>query len=149
MKKVSGSLLTLLFALTTHFCFAQPSEEAAIRKIENAEREAILKGDTAILINLLSPKVVVNNPENTVVTFEQIKKRIRTGKIDYSSLDRIIENISFVENVAIVMGKEIVKPKGLTANSGRKVIRRFTNIWMKTGNSWKLVGRQATIISII
>lgn len=149
MKKASASFLTLLFALTTHFCLAQQSEEAAIRKIENTEREAILKGDTAILINLLSPKVVINNPENTVLTIEQIKKRIRTGKIDYSSLDRIIENISFVENIAIVMGKEIVKPKGDAANSGRKVTRRFTNIWMKAGNGWKLVGRQATIISII
>ena len=127
---------------------AQQSEESVIRSIENAEREALLKGDTNMLLKLLSPQVVVNNPENTIVTFEQIKERIRSGKIDYSSLERIIENISFVENIAIVMGKEIVTPQGVTKNVGKTVTRRFTNIWMKTEAGWKLTARQATIISI-
>ena len=122
------------------------SEEAVIRSIENTEREALLKGDTTMLLKLLSPDVVVNNPENTIVTFEQIKERIRTGKINYSSLERIIENISLVENIAIVMGKEIVTLQEVTKNTGKTVTRRFTNIWMKTEIGWKLTARQTTII---
>ena len=134
--------------LTTDVCYSQQSEEAELRSIENSEREALLKGDTAMLLKLLSPKVVVNNPENTIVTFEQIKERIRSGKIDYSSLERVIENISFVENIAIVMGKEIIMPQGATKNAGKTVTRRFTNIWMKTEGVWKLIARQATTISV-
>ena len=148
MKKNLTFILVLLFLLTPHFCSAQESKEAVIRRIENTEREALLKGDTTILLKLLSPGVVVNNPENSIVTFEQIKKRIRSGKINYSSLERIIENISFVENIAIVMGKEIVTPKGVTADAGKTVTRRFTNIWMNTEAGWKLTARQATIISV-
>jgi hypothetical protein len=134
--------------LTTDVCYSQQSEEAELRSIENSEREALLKGDTAMLLKLLSPKVVVNNPENTIVTFEQIKERIRSGKIDYSSLERVIENLSFVENIAIVMGKEIIMPQGATKNAGKTVTRRFTNIWMKTEGVWKLIARQATNISV-
>ena len=148
MKKTITLILVILFVVNTHFCSAQQSNEAEIRRIENTEREALLKGDTTILLKLLSPEVVVNNPENTIVTFEQIKKRIRSGKINYSSLERIIENISFVENIAIVMGKEIVTPKGVTTNAGKTVTRRFTNIWMKTKAGWKLTARQATIVSV-
>jgi ketosteroid isomerase-like protein len=149
MKKTTLLILGILFVFTTQFCFAQQSDEAVIRNFENAEREAILKGDTAVLIKLFSPKVVVNNPENTIVTFEQLITRIRTGKIDYSSLERTIEKITMVENIAIVMGKEIVTPKGATTNAGKTVTRRFTNIWMKTEAGWKLTARQATIISVI
>ncbi|MEO8766236.1 MAG: hypothetical protein ABI416_18180 [Ginsengibacter sp.] len=46
------------------------------------------------------------------------------------------------------MGKEIVGPKGITANAGKIVTRRFTNIWMKTTDGWKLTARQATIIPV-
>ncbi len=148
MKKSPTWILGFILVFTTQFCVAQQSGEAAIRNIENSEREAILKGDTTTLIKILSPKVVVNNPENTIVTFDQLIARIRTGKIDYASLERTIEKITMVENIAIVMGKEIVTPKGAAANAGKTVTRRFTNIWMKTEAGWKLTARQATIISI-
>ena len=134
--------------LPADVCYSQQSEEAELRSIENSEREALLKGDTAMLLKLLSPKVVVNNPENTIITFEQIKERIRSGKIDYSSLERVIENLSFVENIAIVMGKEIIMPQGAAKNAGKTVTRRFTNIWMKTEGVWKLIARQSTTISV-
>ena len=134
--------------LPADVCYSQQSEEAELRSIENSEREALLNGDTAMLLKLLSPKVVVNNPENTIVTFEQIKERIRSGKIDYSSLERVIENLSFVENIAIVMGKEIIMPQGAAKNAGKTVTRRFTNIWMKTEGVWKLIARQSTTISV-
>ena len=148
MKKAYILILIMLFVLTTHFCLAQKSEEVVIKNIENSEREAILKGDTSMLLKLLSPHVVVHNPENTIVTFKQITERIRSGKIDYSSFERMIEKISFVENIAIVMGKEIVTPKGATTDAGKTVTRSFTNIWIRTEVGWKLTARQATIISV-
>lgn len=148
MKKSSTWILGFILVFTTQICVAQQSGEAAVRNLENAEREAILKGDTNVLINLLSPEVVVNNPENIIVTFSQLIQRIKTGKINYASLARIIEKITMIENIAIVMGKEIVTPKGVATNAGKTVTRRFTNIWMKTNAGWRLTARQATIISV-
>ena len=112
------------------------------------EATAILKGDTIMLFKLLSPKIVVHNPENSIVKFDKIIERIRNGKIDYSSFERVIENISFAENIAIVMGKETITPNGVTINAGKTVTRSFTNIWMKYKDSWRLTARQATIISV-
>ncbi len=104
-----GILITIL-ALTHFASSAQQNNKTEIRKLEGMEAAAILKGDTIVLLQLLSPQIVVHNPENAIVKFDKIIERIRNGKIDYSSFERIIENIAFVENIAIVMGKEKLTP---------------------------------------
>ena len=145
------------FRFTTLFicCFlacktvlAQNAEEAEIRRIENTEREAILNADTTALLRLMSPEIVVHNPENKIVGLREIINRVKEGMIDYETFERLIEKVTFSNNMAIVMGKEIIKPKGATKNAGKTVTRRFTNIWLKENNRWWLIARQSTIISI-
>lgn len=148
MKNVMLLALTLFYVLITINSSAQQSDEATIRRLENAEREAILKGDTIMLSELMSTQIVVQNPENAIVGFNKIISRIKAGKINYSSFERRIENIAFVGNIAIVMGLELLIPQGNTQNAEKMVKRRFTNIWMKEKDIWKLTARQATIISV-
>jgi ketosteroid isomerase-like protein len=146
---MKNSLLVVLFlgyVLLTTNLEAQEHQDAIIRKLENAEREAILKGDTTKLAELMSTQIVVQNPENAIVGFNKIMDRVRTGKINYSTFERNIEKISFIGDVAIVMGLETLTPKGDTENAGKTVKRRFTNIWMKESKTWKLTARQATIV---
>ena len=138
-------VLNLFFSVTS---FSQQSEETMIRKLEDAEREAILKGDTTQLYILMSKKIVVQNPENNIVGFRQIMDRIRGGKINYSSFERRIDNIALLNGIAVVMGLETLIPQGTTQNAGKTVKRRFTNVWTKENDAWKLSARQATIVSI-
>ena len=93
-------LITILFfGLTHQLSLAQQSNETEIRNLENLEREAVLKGDTTSLFNKYwSPSMVVNAPANRAVTIEGTKIGLRSGKIDYSSFDRVIEKITFTEN---------------------------------------------------
>jgi ketosteroid isomerase-like protein len=149
MKKLLPLILIVAFIISNNFCIAQNSDENTIRGLEEKEREAILNSDTAALYKLMHPKLVVHNPENTIVKLEQIMARVKSGKINYTSFERSIENVSFVENIAIVMGKEVLVPKGASTNAGKTITRRFTNIWMKTKGTWKLTARQATIISAV
>jgi ketosteroid isomerase-like protein len=148
MKNVMHLALISLCVLITLISSAQQTDEATIRKLENAEREAILKRDTTMLSELMSTQIVVQNPENTIVGFKKIMSRIKDGKINYSSFERRIDNIAFVGNIAIVMGLETLIPQGDTQNAEKTVKRRFTNIWMKEKDIWKLTARQATIISV-
>ena len=148
MKKIKFILLFIFHFLINNFSSAQQSHEAVIRRLENAEREAILKGDTTMLYQLMSSKIVVQNPENAIVGFRQIISRVKTGKINYASFERSIEKITFIGNTSIVMGKEVLVPQGSSQNAGKTITRRFTNIWMKEKDAWKLVARQATIVSI-
>ena len=118
-----------------------------IRNLEDREREAILKRDTTQLASLMSKKIVVQNPENAIVGFHQIIDRIKHGNINYSFFERRIDNIAFLNGIAVVMGLETLIPQGATQNAGKTVQRRFTNIWTKENDSWKLTARQATILA--
>lgn len=148
MKKNQSVICLLSLLLVSNISFAQQSDKDELTKLENAEREAILKSDTLMLAQIMSPHIVVQNPENKIVKFTQIIDRVKNGKINYSSFERLIENIDIIDNLGIVMGKEIIIARGTTTNSGKTVTRRFTNIWIKNAGIWKLTARQATIVSI-
>jgi hypothetical protein len=148
MQKFKFGFSIVLATIITVAALAQQDDDALIRKLENGEREAILKQDTATLYLLMSQRIVVQNPENAIVGFRQIVDRIKAGKISYASFERTIEKISFIDNISVVMGSEVLIPKSTSANPGKTVTRRFTNVWMKENNVWKLTARQATIVSV-
>jgi hypothetical protein len=145
--KISFIVLTILSCLShTITGFSQSSDESVIRKLEDMERQAILKSDTVKLSQLMSRQIIVQNPENAIVGFQQIVNRIETGKINYASFERRIDNIAFINGIAVVMGVETLIPQGDTIDAGKKIERRFTNVWTKEREGWKLTARQATVV---
>jgi len=140
---------TLFMACIVNNVLAQDAREDEIRRMENLERESVLKSDSAVLFDKIwSPKMVVNTPANIVGTVEGTKQLLRTGGLHYLSFERNIEKITFNDDVAIVMGGEIIKPQGTQPNAGKTVSRRFTHVWKFSNNSWSIIARQATIIKI-
>ncbi len=128
---------------------AQDPREAEIKRLETLERESVLKGDSAILFDKIwSPNMVINTPANVVGTVEGTKAIFRSGGLNYLSFERTIEKITFHENLAIVMGGEIIKPQGQQMNAGKTVSRRFTHVWLYKDKSWCIIARQATIIKV-
>ena len=128
---------------------AQDPREPEIRRLEKLERESVLKGDSLALFDKIwSPGMIVNTPANVVVTVEGTKAHFRSGDLNYLSFERNIEKISFHDNVAIVMGGEVIKPQGKQINAGKVVTRRFTHVWQYVNNRWNIIARQATIIKV-
>ncbi len=145
MKRIIFTLVPLFIFFCTH---AQSAAEIEIRKLDSAQKEAYFKKDTLTLFKLFSPNVIVHGPSNKIETLEDLLVRIRSGGSNREYYDRIIEKVTFADNIAIVMGNETTKPTGIAANAGKTVKRRFTNIWMKNKESWQLIARQSTIISV-
>jgi hypothetical protein len=142
-------VLTCFLVSTFQAVWSQDQRDAEIRRLENLERESVLKGDSIVLFDKIwSPNMVINTPNNVVGTVEGTKALLRSGGLNYLSFERNIEKITFNNNVAIVMGQEKIKPQGKQNNAGKLVTRRFTNVWMYTNNSWSIIARQATIIKI-
>jgi hypothetical protein len=140
-------LITVFIIIASQALYAQSSQEAEIRRLEQLEITSIQKGDTTALLKLWGKELVVNNPYGQIVTLPQILGFIRTGQIDYATVERKVENVSFIENLAVSMGKEIVTPEKNTNYAGKVVTRQYTNIWMKKENGWRMIARQATILS--
>ena len=143
---MSGVLL--MFGIANNVA-AQTPREAEIRRMEDLERESVLKTDSFQLFDKIwSPGMVVNTPANVVGTVEGTKQLLRTGGLKYLSFERNIEKITFNDDVAIVMGGEVIKPQGSQPNAGKTVSRRFTHVWKFSNNTWSIIARQATIIKI-
>src|SRR5258705_2986180 len=142
-------IISLCLTFHANILLAQDPREAEIKRLENLERESVLKGDSAVLFDKIwSSNMTVNTPANIVGTVEGTKAHLRSGDLNYLSFERNIEKITFNENVAIVMGGEIIKPQWHQVNAGKTVTRRFTNVWLYKNNSWSIIARQATIIKV-
>jgi hypothetical protein len=148
-KNMKNSLLFSLILTSCVHAFAQDPREAEIRRLEDLERTSVLKSDSAVLYNKIwAATMIVNTPANVVGTVEGTKAHLRSGGLSYLSFERTIEKIAFNDNVAIVMGGEVIKPQKAQPNAGKTVTRRFTHVWLNKNNSWSIIARQATIIQV-
>ena len=116
--------------------------EQEIKRLDVAHADAILRGDLVALDKLWTEDFRVNNPFNQVDRAD----RIRTGAVTYSSFIREPETVLIHGNTVIVMGREIVVPKGNSPDAGKTINRRYTNIWMKRSGKWRLIARHASVI---
>src|SRR5450432_1508458 len=109
MKKYFTQFVMVILLGTAHnVSFAQQDKEAEIMKLENMEGDAWVKKDSVTLFKLFSPELVVNSPSNKVINLEILKKLMRAGKVDISSSEKKIDKVSFIRDMAIVMGSDIV-----------------------------------------
>lgn len=113
----------------------------------NSIDDAAINGDHLAFADLLADDLAVNNPQNGVSVRGATAKRGAGGQISYSRYDRIIDYAGIRGDMVVLMGEEIVLPKGQDATSAGKAHRRFTDLWKPVGEGWKLTARQATIIT--
>ena len=146
MMRKSILLLMLLIAGAVNIVFAQSEKkrqaiETEIRKLDSLHAAAVLSGDLNEMDKYWTKDFIVTNPFNEIDNAD----RIRNGAVTYGSFQRISESIKVHGNTAIVMGKEIVVPKGKSPDAGKTINRRYTNIWMKVKGRWRLIARQASV----
>ena len=128
------------------------ADSAAVRALDDQMRLAVLRRDIPALEGFWSDELVVNAPNNQVVRGkrEVIDDFVRTGIINFSSFERDIELMRVEGDFVITMGLESLRARidspanGLRA--GEMTLRRFTNIWRREGNTWRLYIRHANVI---
>ncbi len=154
MRTSAVVLLAMLTIPSAHGWAQSPSpEEAAVRSLDDQERIAALKRDTAELERLWSDHFVVNAPNNKVVAGKRavLNAFLRSGIINFASFERQVEFFRLEGDLAFLMGLETLVPlsdatsAGLTA--GKPTHRRFTNIWKKETGAWRLYARHANVIA--
>lgn len=122
-------------------------DEAAVRKVDEQERVAVLKADRGALERLWSEQLTVNAPTNRVnVGRQAVLDLIARGVLHYSSFERSVEAVRLYGDVAVIMGAETARPVGKAPGAGELVHRRFTNVWKKERGTWVMIARQAATI---
>ena len=144
-------LITLAFGFSIPDCHSQADNktETAIRTLEQKIVQAILDADTNTLKKIWAPEFVVNTPRNDIAKGRNaVLLNQRVGLIDYTSFERIIEDIQIQERLVITMGHETFVSRNDIpgAKAGQPVKRRFTNVWVNKKGSWQQIARHASII---
>lgn len=130
--------------LTIHV-IAQSSDEGEIRRLEKHWTKLLDEGDTTALLKIWSKEYVVNNPNGRIVTPKDIVSLMKSGHV-FPAVKRIIEKITFNQNIAIVMGEELQQPANMIPDENEWISRRFTNVWIKTDKDWQLASRQSSVV---
>lgn len=139
--KASISIIVFLFTIT--FSFAQSKDQEEIRYLEAHWTALLESGEIDSLMKIWSKDYVVNNPSGKIVTPKEILALMESGHV-FPKVERIIENITFNQNIAVVMGKELQQPGNMTLDQDEWIPRRFTNVWIKAEEGWKLASRQSS-----
>jgi Domain of unknown function (DUF4440) len=124
-------------------------EEAIINQIKLLEAEqtkAILEADTITLKKIWADDFHVNNPYNIVVNKDQVIQRIKTTFIEYSEYTQEPEYYGVFDDVVIVMGKETAVPIGDNPDKGKKLVRRYTDVYKLINGEWKEIARHANVV---
>lgn len=119
---------------------------AHIRDLEERERRAVLAGDIAAIEAFWHPEFLVNSPNNRLlVGRDATLDLVRSGVIQFSRFDRVVERVEVEGDIAVTMGSEtIVQQRGPQA--GQVIERRYTNVWRLEGGQWRLRFRHANVV---
>lgn len=148
-------VLTLLVLLPLLGCVATApatrvspaSVDAVIRDLEAQERLGVLNRDSQALQRIWAEDFIVNSPSNQIAPNRAVVlDMMRQGLIHYSALERRIEQLRVIGDLAIVMGGETVQPVATGAGAPPPVQRRFTHIWRREAGAWRLIARHANNI---
>ena len=140
-------LVWCLFCTSAAQAQQTSADEAAVRKLDEQERVAVLKADRVALERLWSEQLTVNAPTNRVnVGRQAVLDLISRGVLHYSSFERTVEAIRLYGDVAVIMGAETARSVGKAPGAGELVHRRFTNVWQKDRGSWIMIARQAATV---
>lgn len=121
----------------------EPDWQEKVIALEDENRRAFVARDFERLEDLWSDQFVVNSPINRVNDKRQVLDLLRAGTIAHSSLQGQIELIQRLGNLVVVMGSEVVT----NTPDGPIIRRRFTNLWLAEGGTWRLIVRHANVIA--
>lgn len=125
---------------------AQEPGIAAVLAAVTRMDDALVTDDHAAFAALLAADLVVNNPQNGVSQAGGTARRNAGGQISYASYNRTIEFAGRRGGMVVLMGGEVVVPRGADGVERAPVRRRFTDLWQQAADGWRLAVRQATII---
>jgi ketosteroid isomerase-like protein len=137
---VAAALFTAVSGLS------QPNDVAdQIRALDKAQRDAALRGETKVEEQYTASTCFSINPAGTLSTREQTLARMKSGDVKLDAIDVDQEQVEVYGDTAVVTGREHVRGsfKGHSFDS----TARYSRVWIRQNNAWKLVLFQETPIA--
>lgn len=92
---------------------------------------------------------VAHTPDRGVVLREKMLDFLETGTVSYDDVEMTVEYAAAHGNdMVVIMGVEIVIPGEGLPNAGKRVHRRFTDIFRRENGEWRHDLRHANVVRI-
>lgn len=152
---VLGLAITAAASLAT--AHAQPeappwADVPAVQEVLALRRagiEAMTSGRMSAETERYSSTFVANTPQNRVVSGRELLALFESAEIVYAHVEQHIEYAGAHGNdLVVIMGEEIVVPGEGMPNAGKRITRRFTDVFRKENGEWRHDLRHANVVSI-
>jgi len=96
-----------------------------------------------------SSTFVANTPGGGVVTGKQMLERFAQGAISYQSVEQRLDYAgSHGPDIVVLMGEEIVVPGPNARDAGKRIRRRFTDVFRRENGEWRHDVRHANVLAV-
>lgn len=139
----------------------EPSSEdnpavAAALAVQNQIVERMLAGDAESVGELIATRFVASDPSNTIRSRDDLIALVASGRLKYESVDLSIDFAEQVaEDLVVVMGTETTSQSAVPVAGELKdtalantLRRRFTDVYRREADGWRLLVKQSTIIAV-
>jgi hypothetical protein len=147
-----AAVVALAMPLTSRAQTDPWKDDRAVQEVLELRRQGIAAmtttGATAET-ERYSSTFVANTPGNAVVKGEQMLEQFARGTVGYASVEQHLDYAaSHGPDLVVLMGEEVVVPRAGAPNAGKRIHRRFTDVFRKENGEWRHDLRHANVISI-
>ena len=150
MSSVMRVAMSLVCVLVATVSSASDVSDASLRAADAEQMRIIVDGDAKAQSVFMHDNYIINGPSNRVMRKLVLVDMLAHGKMASDRFERTIEGTAITGNIGIVMGREIVRPAAgselATTFGNRDLQRRFTNVFIFEGGTWRFLARQASVI---
>jgi ketosteroid isomerase-like protein len=116
--------------------------EQEIRQRETRRFEAIVRGDVAVLDDILSEDLTYTHATGVFETKAEFIAKLKSGQLRYESFapEQVVVRVYGTTGVVTGVARVKVQVKG----EHLSLQLRFTNVYVKQGDRWQMVAWQAT-----
>jgi len=116
-----------------------------IYQLEDAWRNAIMKGNTAAMDSLLADDYMAISALGTLQSKEQTLENLRSGRVHFTTLDISDRKVRFYGTTALVTSVAAIE--GTTPDGAISGNYRYTRVYVRNAQgAWKVVSFEASRI---
>lgn len=131
----------LLLLLPAVLGFSQTKKQLKFEALERQRFEAMTTKNTAALEVMLSDQLTYTHSNGLMEDKQQHLENIRTGKLQYRSIQPEEMKLSFYRRA--VVGTGIVNVNGILNEKEFSIRLRYTDVYVKEKGRWRLAAWQS------
>ena len=152
-RAIAATLALLALAELEVARAANPwDDDAAVQEVLELRRQgiaAMTSVGASAASERYSSTFVANTPANAVVSGKEMLERFAQGALSYESVEQRLDYAgSHGPDIVVLMGEEVVVPGPGARDAGKRIHRRFTDVFRKENGEWRHDLRHANVISV-